>query len=231
MTLGQKGVCWLFIHPKLLKYETYRTEVLKFVSSVRQNQTVGWSKVVFVAVEVSPAGSKPPAAIGESISKGERHDLGAAAPFSTKTSSLQGRARGSAFTSKLVEVIFGPGSTWLAEKLSPCIACNTVATPSVRSRFFVSASPSASLVRRGCRASCSRLVNADPSFSSHPKTCPCSCPHFFEEFFNHSICIRQRGLAKPGFFLLGGGVIAHRDSIALLPWHLRVTSMSRNYFH
>ena len=84
MTLGQKGACWLLIHPELLKYETYRIEVLKFVSLVRQNQRNGWSKVVFVAVEVSPVGSKPPAAVGEPISKGEGHDLGAAAPFSTK---------------------------------------------------------------------------------------------------------------------------------------------------
>ena len=30
--------------------------------------------MVFVVAEVSPVGSKPPAAIGERISKGERHD-------------------------------------------------------------------------------------------------------------------------------------------------------------
>ena len=56
-------------------------------------------------------GSKPPAADVVRISKGERHDLGAAAPFSTTTSSLQRRAGGSAFTPKLVELLFGPGST------------------------------------------------------------------------------------------------------------------------
>ena len=39
--------------------------------------------MVFVAVEVLPVGSKPPAAVGERISKGERHDLSAAAPLST----------------------------------------------------------------------------------------------------------------------------------------------------
>ena len=77
MTLGQKEACWLFIHPKLLKYETYRIEVLKCFSSVRQNQRVGWSKVVLVVVEVLPVGSKPPVAVGERISKGETHDLGA----------------------------------------------------------------------------------------------------------------------------------------------------------
>ena len=79
MALGQKGTCWLFIHPQLLKYETFRIEVFRFVSSVGQNQRVGWSKMVFVAVEVSPAESKPPAVIAERISKDERHDLGAAA--------------------------------------------------------------------------------------------------------------------------------------------------------
>ena len=87
MTFGQKGACWLFIHPKLLKYKTYRIEIFKFVSSVRQNQTVGWSKVVFVAVEVLPAGRKPPVTFGKHISKDERHDLGAAAPLPTRASS------------------------------------------------------------------------------------------------------------------------------------------------
>ena len=52
-------------------------------------------------------GSEPPAAVNVRISKGERHDFGAAAPLSTKTSSLQERARGSAFALKLVE-LFGP---------------------------------------------------------------------------------------------------------------------------
>ena len=45
--------------------------------------------MVFIAVEVLPVGSKPPAAIGERISKGERHDLGAAAPLSIRASSLE----------------------------------------------------------------------------------------------------------------------------------------------
>ena len=72
-------------------------------------------------MEVLPAGSKPPAAVGERISKGERHYFGAAVTFSTKTSSLQGRAGGSAFTPKLAEHN-GSGSTRCAEKLSPRIA-------------------------------------------------------------------------------------------------------------
>ena len=63
--------------------------------------------MIFVAVEVSPVGSKLPAAVVVRISKDGRRDLGAAAPFSTKTSSLQGRSGGSAITPKQVEV-FGP---------------------------------------------------------------------------------------------------------------------------
>ena len=89
--------------------------------------------MVLVAVEVLPVGSKPPAAAGVRISKDGRHDLEAAARFSTTTSSLQGRVGGSAFMPKLVEVIFGPESTRQTEKLSPSIACTVVVAPSVRS--------------------------------------------------------------------------------------------------
>ena len=53
-------------------------------------------------------GTKPPAAVVERISKDGGHNLGAASPLSTTTSSLQGRAGGSAFTPKLVELVFGP---------------------------------------------------------------------------------------------------------------------------
>ena len=109
-------------------------------------------------MKVSPGGTKPPAAADERISLDGRHDLGDVALSSTKTSSLQGRSGGSAFTSKLVELVFGPCSTQRAEKLSPRIACTAVAAPSVRSRVLVFACPSASMARRGCRASCSRRV-------------------------------------------------------------------------
>ena len=53
------------------------------------------------------------------ISKDERHDLDAAAPSSTKKSSLQGRWGGSAIMPELVELVFGPGLTRVAEQLSP----------------------------------------------------------------------------------------------------------------
>ena len=112
--------------------------------------------MVFVAVEVSPVGSKPPAADVVRIYKSERHDLGAAAPFSTTTSFLQGKAGGSTFTPKLVELIYGSRSNRLVKSLSPRIACTAVAAPSVRSRVFLSPCPSATLARRGCRGSCYR---------------------------------------------------------------------------
>ena len=42
--------------------------------------------MVFVTVEVVPTGSKTPAVVDVRISKGERHDFGAVAPFSTRAS-------------------------------------------------------------------------------------------------------------------------------------------------
>ena len=101
-------------------------------------------------------GTKPPAAVDERTSKDGRHDSNAASLLLTTTSSLQGRAGGSVFTPKLIEFVFGLGLTWRAEKPSSRVACTAVAAPSVRSRVLVSAGPSASMVRRGCRASCSR---------------------------------------------------------------------------
>ena len=108
MTHGQKKACWWFIHPKLLKYETYRTEVLKCVSSVTQNQRVEWSKVLFGAVEVFPVGSKPPAAVGEPTSKGKGHDLSVAALLSTRElSQKQGSAGGPMQSSPKLAERFG----------------------------------------------------------------------------------------------------------------------------
>ena len=72
--------------------------------------------MVSIAVEVSLAASKQPAAVGEHISKGERHDLGLAAPLSTRASSLEHESAGGPVQSspKLVEHI-GSGSARLAE--------------------------------------------------------------------------------------------------------------------
>ena len=112
--------------------------------------------MVFVAVEVSPVGTKPSAAVGERISKDGRHDLGAAARLSTRVfSPEQGGTinRGPVQSSLEVVEHIGSRSTRSAEQLSPRIACTAVAAPSVRSRVFVFAGPSASMARRGCRAS------------------------------------------------------------------------------
>ena len=77
--------------------------------------------MALVAVEAMPAGSKPLATVGVRISKRDRHYSGAAVPFSTETSSLQERARCSAFTLNVVEVV-GPYWTRFVDKLSSCIA-------------------------------------------------------------------------------------------------------------
>ena len=66
--------------------------------------------MVSEAVEPSPVGTKPPAAVDERISMDGRHDSDAAGSLSTATSSLQGRAGGSAFTPKLVELVVGQKS-------------------------------------------------------------------------------------------------------------------------
>ena len=121
-------------------------------------------KLISLAVEASPVGTKPRAAVDERISKDGRHDSDAAAPLSTTIPSLQGRAGGSAFTPKLVELVFGLGSTRRAEKPFPRIACFAVAAPSVRSRVFVFACPFAFMARHGCRAPCSRRVTCSSIF-------------------------------------------------------------------
>ena len=77
--------------------------------------------MALVAVDAVPAGSKPPVAISVRISKGERHDFGAAAPLPTRASSLeQGRAGGSVkLPPKLAELV-RPAWTLLAKNLSSC---------------------------------------------------------------------------------------------------------------
>ena len=67
--------------------------------------------MVLVAVDASPLGSKPSAAVGERISKDGRHVLGDASPFSTRAASLERRAGGLAFIPTLVELVFRSGST------------------------------------------------------------------------------------------------------------------------
>ena len=43
-----------------------------------------------------------------------------------------------------------------------------------------------------------------------------------ESFVKKSICVRQRGLVRPKFILVGDEAIALGDSLAPVPWHLRV---------
>ena len=50
--------------------------------------------MVLVAVKVLSVGSKPQAAAGERIAKGERYDLGAAGSLHTRASSLKQRRAG-----------------------------------------------------------------------------------------------------------------------------------------
>ena len=75
----------------------------------------GRGKIVLVAVEALPVGGKSLAAVGVRICTGERHGFGAAAPLSTRASSLeQGRVGGPVESApKLVRHIWS-GSTWFA---------------------------------------------------------------------------------------------------------------------
>ena len=78
--------------------------------------------MVLVTIEASPVGSKPPAAVDERISKGGRHDLGAAAPLSTRAfCPEQGGAGGPVQSSPKLAERIGSGKTRFAGKgqLSP----------------------------------------------------------------------------------------------------------------
>ena len=192
-TLRQYGVADRFLSWKtlLLSYEADGIEVHAFsafrsVSSVKQNRRGGSLRVVSEALEASPVGTKPPAAVDGRISMDGRHDVNAVAPHSTTLTSLQERAGGSAFMPKLVELV-GPGSTRRTEEQSPRIACAAVTAPSMRSRVLVLACPSASMARRDYRASCSRRAKcwsifisseswlACPSASMARRDCRASC--------------------------------------------------------
>ena len=63
--------------------------------------------MVLVTVEAMSVGSKPPVAVCVRISASGRHDFGAAASLSTKTSSQRGRAGGSTFMPKLANLSAG----------------------------------------------------------------------------------------------------------------------------
>ena len=107
------------------------------VSSPRVQEGNGQEKMILVAVEAVPAGSKPPAAVCVSISTGEGHGFGAAAPLSIMASSLhRGGAGGPVESSpKLVRHI-SSGSTFFVEQLSPCLAFDLLQRPPRACEFW-----------------------------------------------------------------------------------------------
>ena len=108
----------------------------------------GKGKIVLIAVEAIPAGSKPSAADDSMrTSIVGRCGFDASATLLTRASPMHFlEARGSAFMPKLVKLI-GPSST-LAEKLSPFFT-QSAGAPSVRLRVFIYISTAASVARRG----------------------------------------------------------------------------------
>ena len=176
-------------------------------------------------------GATPPPAVDERISKDGRHDSDAAAPHSTATSSLQGRAG--------VRPSRRIWSSWCLGRVQPGVQKSN---PHALLVLLLRRPPCA----RECQCLLARLppwrdVAAElqapgvlhycPSFSSHQKSrrASClidrnSCPHHaIKSFYTSSIYIRQRGLARPKFFFLRDGVIALGDCLACLPYHDRVS--------
>ena len=76
--------------------------------SVRQNQRVGWSKVVLVAVEILLVGSKPSAAFGVRISKGQRHDVGVVLDQDVIPARESGRVGFHAESGRALRAVFDP---------------------------------------------------------------------------------------------------------------------------
>ena len=197
--------------------------VFSLTSSLRVQEGSGREKMIPSAVEAVPVGGKPPTAVGVRISTGERHGFGAAAPSSTRASSLEQRRVGGPVESspKLVRQI---GSVLTCtEELSPLIP-RSAPTSSIRLRVLMSVGTSASVTRRGCRASsCSRLaerclVSLIFSVSSYGSS------------FDSAVCrvfLRIVGRSPPTWadqaqIQIGNGVIFLRDSLAPVPWHFRV---------
>ena len=129
---------------------------------------------------------------------------------------------------KLVRHI-GSESTWFAEQLSLCFARTATASPyACESWCLMARLPpyhdiAAEHHTRG-------LLNAVLSLSSLSQACPLFSA-VIESFLKNSIHIRQCGLVRPEFFLLGVETITFRDNLALVPWHVRVTSAPRTTIH
>ena len=126
--------------------------VLFLVLSPRIQERGGGETMVLTAVEAATVGSKPPAAFGVRSYTGERHDLGASAPLSTRASLMDfSGAGGSAKMPTLVKLV-RPKST-LIEELSSFYS-SSAAEPSVRLLVFMSVSTSGSMARCGYWAVC-----------------------------------------------------------------------------
>ena len=129
MTSLQEGAGWLKFNRQFVALLYLPVSLV----SQRLRERGGRGKMDLIVLEVTPAGSKPPAADDSMrTSTSGRCGFGASAPFSTRASSLHiERAGGSAILPKLV----GP-STARAEEISPCFS-SYAAAPSVRLRVFV----------------------------------------------------------------------------------------------
>ena len=192
--------------------------------------------MILIAVETVPAGSKPPAADDSMrVSMGGRCGFGASELLLTRASPMHvSEVRGPAIMPKLAKLV--RRSSTLAEKPSPFFTRSAKA-PSVRLHVFVSCCTStSSAVRRGCWAWCCRSakrsfvalifsVSSTNFLSCRVKVALQSIQLSIEVFFQHSIWIRHRGFARLKFMMMGyrtRTIIALGDSLALLPWPLRV---------
>ena len=152
----------LFLRPSSKKQgqAKFVRSIIFLVSSPRLQEKSCRGKMALIAVEAVPAGGEPLAAVGVSISAGERHGFGASAPLSTRASSMDlflfFRNRRFSYhpeAGQIRRVVIDPRRGAI---LSPFITRSAAEAPSVRLRVFVSGFTSASVSRHGCRASCSR---------------------------------------------------------------------------
>ena len=187
-------------------------------------------------------GNKPPATVGERISKGGRHDLGAPAPFSTKTSVIPAReiARFGHHTTTdrgLRSVLNPFRGTAIPVLCLNCFGRALRALVSLRVCGPVCLHDKISLPRVLLQA-CFTLILQSHLFCYLVQlihllielalhTVPVTV-RSIESIFKRSIYVRHHSLARPEFFFLGYRVIiAFRNSLALLPWHVRATSGPR----
>ena len=114
-------------------------------------------KMVLIAVDAVPVGSKPPAAVRVRISAGERYFFGTTSQLSTRASYLvQGRAGGPVESSPKLVKTHRIGIDLLGRRIIPTyysLCCNVLHTPA----SLVNAT-CAFMARSGYRASYSRLA-------------------------------------------------------------------------